>query len=216
VLCYLGDGATSEGDFHEGLNLAGVYKVPAVFVIQNNQWAISVPRNKQTASTTLAQKASSYGFPGILVDGNDVLAMYLATREALEHARSGKGPVLIEAFTYRMWMHTTADDPSKYRSHDEEIEWERKDPIKRMRIYLREKGIWSQEWEDSLSEEAQRIIKAEVEIAERIGDPSVDDMFDHIYGEIDPNLSAQKEYLKRSLEAKEIEEEDPVIKGGFP
>ena len=115
VITYFGDGGTSEGDFHEGFNIAGVFKLPVVFICQNNQWAISVPREKQTASKTLAQKAFAYGFEGIQVDGNDVFAVYKATKEALEKAKKGNGPSFIECFTYRMSDHTTADDASRYR-----------------------------------------------------------------------------------------------------
>jgi len=115
-MTFFGDGATSQGDFHEGMNFAGVYQCPVVFVCQNNQWAISVPRERQTRSKTLAQKALAYGMPGIQVDGNDVLAVYAAAEEAVERARSGGGPSMIECETYRMRMHTTADDPSRYRN----------------------------------------------------------------------------------------------------
>src|SRR5438874_6236973 len=120
VMAYCGDGATSEGDFHEALNFAGVWHVPIVFVCQNNQWAISVPLKKQTHSKTLAQKALAYGFPGIQVDGNDVLAVYAASREAVDRARAGGGPTLVECVTYSLGVHTTADDPTKYRSEEEE------------------------------------------------------------------------------------------------
>src|SRR5215468_7280205 len=131
VMAFCGDGATSEGDFHEALNFAGVWHVPAVFVIQNNQWAISVPLKKQTNSRTIAQKAQAYGLPGLQVDGNDVLAVYAASREAVERARADGGPTLIECVTYRLGVHTTADDPTKYRSDEEVRAWERKDPLTR-------------------------------------------------------------------------------------
>src|SRR5262247_2476389 len=141
VMAYCGDGATSEGDFHEALNFAGVWHVPIVFVVQNNQWAISVPLKKQTHSRTLAQKAPAYGFPGIQVDGNDVLAVYAASHEAVARARAGDGPTLIECVTYRLGVHTTADDPSKYRSDEEVKAWERKDPLARFRTYLEKKNL---------------------------------------------------------------------------
>ncbi len=121
IMTFFGDGATSEGDFHEGLNFAAVFQVPVVFVCQNNHWAISIPLSKQTRSKTLAQKALAYGMPGIQVDGNDILAVYVAAKEAVERARTGGGPTLIECVTYRLMMHTTADDPKRYRS-DEEVE----------------------------------------------------------------------------------------------
>ncbi len=123
VLTYCGDGASSQGDFHEALNFAGVWKVPVVFVVQNNQWAISTPRKMQTAAESIAQKAVAHGLPGIQVDGNDVLAVYRAVKEALDRARAGEGPSLIEALTYRLGPHTTADDPKKYRSPEEEKLW---------------------------------------------------------------------------------------------
>ncbi len=141
VMAYFGDGATSEGDFHEAANFAGVWHVPVVFVCQNNQWAISVPLKKQTNSRTLAQKALAYGFPGIQVDGNDLLAVYAAAREAVARARAGEGPTLIECVTYRLGVHTTADDPTKYRSEDEVKAWEKKDPLTRLVPYLERKGV---------------------------------------------------------------------------
>ena len=128
-LTYLGDGATSEGDFHEAMNFAGVFNAPVVFICQNNQYAISVPREKQTRSKTLAQKAIAYGFQGIQVDGNDVFAVYKATKDALQKARSKKGPTFIECFTYRIGDHTTADDSSKYRTKKELEYWQKKDRV---------------------------------------------------------------------------------------
>ena len=129
TVCFIGDGGTSEGDFHEGLNFASVWKVPVVYIVQNNQWAISVPREIQTASQTLAQKGIAYGMPCLQVDGNDPLAMHVAITEALDAARKGEGPTLIEAVTYRLMMHTTADDPKKYRTEEEEqCAWE-KEPL---------------------------------------------------------------------------------------
>ena len=145
VLTFFGDGATSEGDFHEGLNFAGVFNTPTIFLCQNNQWAISTPRAKQTRSQTLAQKALAYGFPGLQVDGNDVFAVYAAAQEAVERARSGEGPTLIECVTYRLSLHTTADDPTKYRSEEEVKKWAQRDPLPRLQAYLSEQGALSTE-----------------------------------------------------------------------
>ena len=139
AMTFFGDGATSEGDFHEALNFAGVFQTPVIFVCQNNQWAISLPRKKQTRSQTLAQKALAYGLPGIQVDGNDVLAVYAAAAEAVERARKGEGATLIECVTYRMSVHTTADDPKRYRTDDEVEDWRKRDPLTRLQKYLTRK-----------------------------------------------------------------------------
>lgn len=216
VLCIFGDGATSEGDFHEGLNFGGVLNVPVVFFCQNNQWAISVPLEKQTGSETIAQKAHAYGFPGIYVDGNDVLAVHEATQTALERARDGRGPTLVEALTYRLSMHTTADDPTRYRTEEELEEWREKEPLKRFRNYLENKGIWTEEWQEELDAEAKKKVDEAVETAENMGEHSVEEMFEHMFEEMPKDLKEQMEYLKRSLEEKEIEEEQVEIKGGFP
>lgn len=188
VMAYFGDGATSEGDFHEAMNFAGVWSVPVVFICQNNQWAISVPLKKQTHSRTLAQKALAYGFPGLQVDGNDVLAVYAAAKEAADRARAGDGPTLIECVTYRLGVHTTADDPTKYRTHEEVAEWERKDPLTRFATYLERKG-----WLDNgVEEEVDAAIATAVQRFEAFGpaDPLV--MFDHAYAERPPHLCAQR------------------------
>jgi pyruvate dehydrogenase E1 component alpha subunit len=216
VLVYFGDGATSSGDFHEGMNLAGVLKAPVVMVCNNNQWAISVPRSKQTASPTIAQKAVAYGMPGVQVDGNDVLAMYLATREALDRAKAGDGPTLIEAYTYRLLMHTTADDPTRYRTEEEQARWEAREPLKRFRAYLEGKGIWTKEWEAELAEDAKAMIDAAIERAEGLPplEPSV--LFENMFEEMPDNLLEQLEYLEESLGTKEVEEDSSRIEGGFP
>lgn len=193
-IVYFGDGATSEGDFHEGMNFAGVFKTPTVFICQNNQYAISLPRERQTASKTLAQKALAYGFEGIQVDGNDALAVYSATKAALEKARSGGGPTLIECFTYRMGAHTTSDDPTKYRQTAEVEEWKKKDPIKRFQIYLAKKGIWSQDYEDKLTKELTAEIEKAVEEAEAYK-PRVESIFKYVYAEMPPNLKEQMDEL---------------------
>src|SRR4029077_5306698 len=179
VMVYFGDGATSEGDFHEAANFAGVWHGPVVFVCQNNQWAISVPLKKQTNSRTIAQKATAYGFPGIQVDGNDVLAVYAASREAVDRARAGDGPTLIECVTYRLGVHTTADDPTKYRTAEEVAEWERKDPLTRFAAYMKKKRLLDDGLEAQVDEEiAAAIARFE---ATAPADPLV--MFDHVYAE---------------------------------
>jgi pyruvate dehydrogenase E1 component alpha subunit len=201
VMTFFGDGATSEGDFHEGMNFGAVFQAPVVFVCQNNQWAISTPLSRQTRAATIAQKAVAYGMPGIRVDGNDILAVWAAAREAVARARSGEGPTLIECLTYRVMMHTTADDPKRYRT-DAEVEiWRQRDPLTRFERYLLAKGVFSQEERKSLEEEVLQDIQAAVENAERqmqsLGDPL--EMFNHFYAELPPSLAAQKEELAREL-----------------
>ena len=198
---YFGDGATSEGDFHEGMNFAGVFKTPTVFICQNNQYAISLPREKQTASKTLAQKALAYGFEGVQVDGNDVLAVYSATKSALEKARAGGGPTMIECYTYRMAAHTTSDDPTKYRQMAEVEEWRKKDPIKRLQIYLAKKGIWNQDYEDKLIKELTEEVEKAVEEAEAFK-PNIENMFKYVYAEMPPNLKEQMDELLAKVSKK--------------
>jgi pyruvate dehydrogenase E1 component alpha subunit len=188
VMAYFGDGATSEGDFHEAANFAGVWHVPVVFVCQNNQWAISVPLKKQTNSRTLAQKALAYGFPGIQVDGNDLLAVYAATSEAVARAREGEGPTLIECVTYRLGVHTTADDPTKYRSEDEVKAWEKKDPLTRLVPYLERKGVATA----GIAEEVDADIASAIERFESQPAPDPVTVFDHVYAERPPHLERQR------------------------
>lgn len=200
VLCYFGDGGTSEGDFHESLNFAGVYDLPVVFLIENNQWAISVPLHKQTASETLAQKAVAYGFDGIQVDGNDALAVYVATNEAVAKARKGGGPTLVEAVTYRLSVHTTADDPTKYRSAEEVEKWEKLDPIPRYRAYLMQRGILDQKLVDEIDADVQAQVAAAVERYEaaRLVDPL--DCFDYMYAELPAELREQRAEFEAALD----------------
>lgn len=205
AMVFFGDGATSEGDFHEAMNFAAVFNAPVIFLCQNNHWAISVPRSHQTKSKTLAQKALAYGMHGIQVDGNDVLAVYAAAREAVERARSGGGPTLIENVTYRMSVHTTADDPKKYRTEQEVEEWIKRDPITRFQTYLTDKGLLSQETIDRIEEEVKNEIQAAVDRAEQQMAAPVDmlDMFDHMYAEMPPALQEQREELRQELAAQE-------------
>jgi len=195
VMAYFGDGATSEGDFHEAANFAGVWHVPVVFICQNNQWAISVPLKKQTHSRTIAQKALAYGFGGIQVDGNDLLAVYAATREAVSRARAGEGPTLIECVTYRLGVHTTADDPTKYRSDDEVKAWEKKDPLTRLVPYMRRKGLETAD----LEAEVDADIAAAIERFEAMPPPDPVTIFDHVYAERPPHLERQRAELIERL-----------------
>src|SRR6266446_6641961 len=195
VMTYFGDGATSEGDFHEAANFAGVWHVPVVFVCQNNQWAISVPLKKQTNSRTIAQKAIAYGFPGIQVDGNDVLAVYAASREAVERARTGQGPTLIECVTYRLGVHTTADDPTKYRTDEEVKFWEQKDPLTRFRAYLEKKKLL----EPGLEEELDAEIARAVAVFESLPPADPLTMFEHAYGELPAHLRAERQEMAERL-----------------
>ncbi len=207
VMVYFGDGATSEGDFHEAANFAGVWGLPVVFVCQNNQWAISVPLKKQTHSRTLAQKALAYGFPGLQVDGNDVLAVYAASREAVERARAGDGPTLIECVTYRLAMHTTADDPSKYRAEDEVRAWERKDPLSRFAAYLQKRNLLDEGLEETIDAE----IAAAVQRFEDMPPPDPLVMFDHAYAELPPHLVVQRqEVAERQPVAPDVVPEQPA------
>ncbi len=181
VLVFGGDAATSEGEFHDALNFSGVFETPCVFLISNNGWAISTPRKLQTKAETIAQKALAYGFQGLQIDGNDILAVYKYVKEALERARSGKGPFLIEAITYRMGPHTTADDPKRYRSDDEVAYWRERDPIERFKKYLYRKNLLNEEEEKKIEEETQKIVEEEVKKMEEFK-PDPKDIFKYQYG----------------------------------
>jgi pyruvate dehydrogenase E1 component alpha subunit len=195
TLTFLGDGATSEGDAHEALNFAAVFKAPCIFVVQNNHWAISVPVSRQQAGPSIAHRAIGYGMPGIRVDGNDVLACYAVTEEAARRARAGGGPTLIEAVTYRMGPHTTSDDPTRYRS-DEELEyWAARDPIKRYRTYLQAQGVWTERLEDRIAAKSKRLRAELRKSVVDADDFDITDVFDTVYHDITPDLSAQREQV---------------------
>src|SRR5438067_10351582 len=168
-----GDGSTSEGDFHVGMNFAGVWKAPCVFLLNNNQWAISVPSRMQTASETYAQKAEAYGFEGVRVDGNDVLAVYAASKMAVDKARRGDGPTLIECFTFRMGPHSSSDDPKRYVNPADLQHWGAKDPILRFKNYLTKKGIWDDRREHELVESTKAEIQAAIQSAEATPMPDI-------------------------------------------
>lgn len=210
AMTFFGDGATSQGDFHEALNFAAVFRAPVIFVCQNNQWAISIPVSQQTRSQTLAQKALAYGMPGIQVDGNDILAVYAAAREAVERARNGEGPTLIECVTYRLMMHTTADDPKRYRTDEEVERWNKRDPLPRFEKYLTDKGLLSDEKRSQIESDVLEEIQAAIDRAEKqmetMGDPI--DMFNYAYADMPPHLKVQKDELKQALSATAKEGKD--------
>lgn len=197
VVTYFGDGATSKGDFHEGCNLAGVLRLPIVFICQNNQWAISVPVARQTSAATLAQKAVAYGFEGVQVDGNDVFAVYRATRDALDKARSGGGPTFIECLTYRMADHTTADDAARYRPPEEVAAWRGKDPILRLERYMAKKGWWDDGYGREVADGAAAAIDEAVQAAEGVPPPEPGEMFGSTFATITPRQQRQMEDICR-------------------
>ncbi len=191
VMAFHGDGATSEGDFHAAYNFAGVFKAPIVFICENNGWAISLPSSRQTASQSFAEKAEAYGFTGLRVDGNDVLAVYKAAREAVDRARKGKGPTMIECITYRMGPHSTSDDPNRYRTKEEIEEWKRKDPIERFRSYLERRDLWTKDYEESISKENDTLIVNAIREEEQVPRPEIRTMFEDVYAEMPWNLKEQ-------------------------
>jgi 2-oxoisovalerate dehydrogenase E1 component alpha subunit len=199
VMAYFGDGATSEGDPHEALNFAAVYDAPVIFFVQNNQYAISTPLSEQTKAPTIAHKAVGYGMPGYRCDGNDVLATYAVTRQAVERARRGEGPSLIEAVTYRMEAHTTADDPTRYRTPAEIEEWQRRDPIARFEAFLVGRGLLDEDLKTRIDTEVEvlaRRMREEIYDAPH-GDPL--ELFQHVFVEPTPELVEQRELLRREL-----------------
>jgi pyruvate dehydrogenase E1 component alpha subunit len=197
AVCVLGDGATSKGDFYEAMNAAGVWQLPLVFVIVNNEWAISVPRRSQSHATTLAQKAISAGIGGEQVDGNDLIAVHDAMDRALAKARSGGGPHVIEALTYRMSDHTTADDARRYRSDDELERWQALDPIARLRAYLTREGRWSDADEQSLAAECEAAIDEAVAAYRAVPAPAAVSIFDHLFATLPDALKEQRDELLR-------------------
>ena len=198
AITFFGDGATSEGDFHEAMNFAAALNVPCVFFCQNNHWAISVPRESQTASETIAQKAVAYGMPSVQIDGNDLFASYKATKQAIDRARQGGGPSFIEAVTYRLGDHTTADDARRYRDADELDSWAKKDPIIRTRKYMASKGLWDEKIQEKLEEKSRTIVDEVVKAATGIEAPTSDDFFNHMYATLSPELERQRDTLRTS------------------
>ena len=211
AIVYFGDGATSQGDFHTGMNFAGVFGVPCVFLCKNNQWAISVPVEKQTATASLAVKARAYGFEGMRVDGNDVLAVYSATKWAVEKALTGGGPTLIEAVTYRMGPHSSSDDPSRYRKPEEVEQWRQRDPVERFRRYLEGKGSYDATWDAGMRGEIDEAITEAVRTAEKVPPPAMETVFTDVYADVPWHLREQmEEFLKGGFRRR------PEDMGAFP
>ncbi len=196
ALASFGDGATSEGDFHEAMNFAGVFDAPVVFLCQNNQWAISTPVERQTATPTIAEKADAYGFDGRRVDGNDTLAVYEAVDEALRRARNGGGPTLVEAVTYRKGAHTTTDDPTEYRDEDDVPDWLDVDPLDRTRQYLEREHGWTDEDDDAVREWAAEEVADAVDAAESHPGLDEDDLFAHVYEEEPDSFADQRAEMR--------------------
>jgi TPP-dependent pyruvate/acetoin dehydrogenase alpha subunit len=219
TLAYLGDGTTSKGDFHEALTFAGQFHLPVIYLIENNHWAISVPREKQANTKTLAQKAAGYGVFGMQVDGNDVLAIHKAITEAVERARAGQGSSVIECETYRLGHHTTADDASRYRD-DAEVEiWKKKEPIARFRTYLLKRGLLDDAADAAIRARAEAMIEEEVKAYEAFLPPNPLNMFSDNYAVATPQLVEQRAQLEELLKQKELSgevENLPPAEGRFP
>ncbi|MGE0142700.1 MAG: pyruvate dehydrogenase (acetyl-transferring) E1 component subunit alpha [Planctomycetota bacterium] len=209
-MTFFGDGGTSSNDFHCGLNFAGVYKAPVVFICENNQWAISVPLSGQTASETIAQKAAAYGMPGIRVDGNDVLAVYRVCREAIERARKGEGPTLVESVTYRIASHSSSDDAARYRDAAEFERWKQRDPIQRFQKYLQKKKLWSEAWETELTERIRGELNESIKRADVRKRPPDDSLFDDVFMNLTPQL------LEQRAELRALEGPESADRGEFP
>ncbi len=219
TLAYLGDGTSSKGDFHEALTFAGSFKLPVVYLIENNHWAISVPRERQAAAETLAQKASGYGVYGLQVDGNDALAVWKAVSGALDRARSGEGATVLECETYRIGHHTTADDAARYRPSAEVEAWKRKDPVLRLRSYLGGRGLWDEKREAELQARSQEMIAEEIKAYESFPPPNPLDMFANNYARAPWPLVEQRAELAKILEeSRDLEEVSslPPPEGRFP
>jgi len=204
-MTYFGDGGSSSIDFHSGLNFAGVFSAPVVFICENNHWAISVPLQQQTAAETIAAKAQAYGMPGVRVDGNDVLAVYRVCKEAVDRARKGDGPTLVETVTYRMGSHSSSDDASRYRDPKEFEAWQQRDPIQRFQKYLKRRGLWSEAFEEELIRNFKEELAAAVKKAEAAGKPPAESMFDDVFLKMTPQLEEQRQELL-GLEGPEAEE----------
>jgi pyruvate dehydrogenase E1 component alpha subunit len=199
VVAFVGDGASSEGDFHESVNLAGVRRLPVVFVVSDNGWAISTPRASQTYAANFAARGPGYGIPGSVVDGNDLFAVHAVVADAVARARAGGGPTLVEALTYRVGAHNTADDPSRYRSTDDVARWIERDPITRVQAYLTRKGRWDEVAAASWAVEIDDEITEALTAAAAHGAPGLPELFDHVYAEPIPRLRAQRSAIEQAV-----------------
>jgi pyruvate dehydrogenase E1 component alpha subunit len=196
VVGYMGDGATSEGDFHVALNFAGVFRAPVVFVCQNNQWAISTPVGGQTAAATMAQKALAYGIPALRVDGNDVLACYSAMQDAVAHARAGQGPMFVEALTYRVSAHSSSDDPSRYRDESVTQTWrQERDPLSRFQKFLLASGVLTTEADKAMQEHIDAEVRAIVTTEEAMGPPPLQSLVEDVFAQVPTQLQEQLDEL---------------------
>jgi pyruvate dehydrogenase E1 component alpha subunit len=211
AITYFGDGGTSSNDFHSGMNFAAAFKAPCIFALVNNQYAISTPVCSQTGVEVLADKAKAYGMPGILVDGNDILAVYKATKEAAERARRGEGPTLLELKTYRAGPHSSSDDPSRYRSKEEMDEWLKRDPILVFKARLQEWGLWTEDYETQVRTQAQERINQAIKQAESIATPDWETLFEDVYSYIPQVLQDQQEDILAHEKGLELTNE-----GEFP
>jgi pyruvate dehydrogenase E1 component alpha subunit/2-oxoisovalerate dehydrogenase E1 component alpha subunit len=204
AVAFMGDGATSSNDFHTGLNFAGVFRVPAVLICQNNHWSISMPTKQQTGSRTIAEKAIAYGLPYARIDGNDVLAVYGAVKEAAEHARRGDGPSFLEMLTYRIGAHSSSDDPRVYRDEAEVEEWKKRDPVERYRKLLIAQKLWSSEKEEAARAELAQMILETVSVAESRPPPAPETLFEDVYSDTPWMLAEQKEEFLAQLEREAV------------
>ncbi|MBB6099020.1 pyruvate dehydrogenase E1 component alpha subunit [Deinobacterium chartae] len=199
AMAFIGDGGSSEGDFHEALNFAGALNAPVVFMLQNNGWAISVPTSTQTKATDLSLRAQGYGIPGVRVDGNDIVAVYHAALEAVTRARSGEGPTLIETVTYRVKPHTVSDDPGRYRTEEATRTWLERDPVRRLKTFLEGRGLWSEEREVALEAELMAEFEQAVERADAFPEPEPVEILEHVFKEPTPALRRQREQILEEL-----------------
>ncbi|HET6612150.1 MAG TPA: thiamine pyrophosphate-dependent enzyme [Kofleriaceae bacterium] len=195
ALTFFGEGTSSTGEFHVAMNFAGVMKAPVVLICRNNGWAISVPREKQTAAKTFASKAVGYGMPGVRVDGNDILAVIQASQEAVARARAGDGPTMLELLTYRVQGHSSSDDPTAYRDPNEPETWELRDPVRRFRTYLQDRDLWSEKLESDITDKHNDEITRVTADAAECGTPPVESMFDDVFEDLPWHLAEQRDYL---------------------